>query len=367
MKIARIRGCRPGKTGSAAAGVVPHDRKGGTTLSASLDRATVTAVVELATLAPSVHNTQPWRFVLGGGDGGGTVELYADRERSLPVLDPTGRQLRLSCGAALLHAVVGGRGLGVDVAVRLLPDHEEDHLATLTLTPGAPPNEQEREIAAATRLRHTQREPFETRRVDPVILDRLRAAAAAEGGWLHVVERRDDQLTLSVLLAHAEQVQESDPAYRDELHSWLRPVNSPARDGVPASALPHTAGPARHSEVTVRDFDLERTMQELREAAVDERPTVVILGTDADTPGDQLRAGMVLARVLLEATRAGVVASPLGQVVDLPGTRAQLRQQLGLLGEPQMLLRIGYGATAAATPRRPVTDVISEAPPEPAG
>src|SRR5947209_3202935 len=239
-------------------------------VTASIDRSVVTAVVEAATLAPSVHNTQPWRFVVGGEN---TIELYADRERSLPSLDPTGRQLLVSCGAALLHAKVGARGLGVDAQVVLLPDGNPDHLATVTLQPGRPPSDEDQELSAATRLRHTQREPFESRQVDPVVLDRLRAAATAEGAWVHTVERRDDQLTLTVLLAQAEHIEQSDPKYRDELHSWVRPVNSPARDGVPASALPHTAGPARHSEVTVRDFDLERTLQEMRDSTVDERPT----------------------------------------------------------------------------------------------
>jgi nitroreductase len=331
------------------------------TLTASVDRSTVTAVVEAATLAPSVHNTQPWRFVVG--ENSDIIELYADRERSLPALDPTGRQLLVSCGAALSHGEIGARSRGLDVDIQLLPDKDPDHLATLTLRPGQAPSDEDRELSAATRLRHTQREPFDTRQVDPAVLDRLRAAATRDGAWLHVVERRDDQLALAVLLAQAERIEESDPKYREELHSWVRPVNSPARDGVPASALPHTAGQARHSEVTVRDFDLERTMQELSDATVDERPTVVILGTDTDIPKDQLRAGMALARVLLEATRAGVVASPLGQVVDVPGTRTQLRQQLNLLGEPQMLLRIGYGAPAAATPRRPVSDVLTDGPP----
>jgi hypothetical protein len=261
------------------------------------------------------------------------------------------------------HAVLGARDLGLAVDVQLLPGSDPDHLATLRLRAGEPATADEHELAAATMLRHTQREPFDTKQIDPVVVERLKDAARAEHAWLHVVARHDDQLTLSVLLAQAERIQESDPAYREELHSWVRPVNSPARDGVPASALPHTSGPARHSEVTVRDFDLEHTLQELRDSTVDERPTVVILGTDGDTARDQLHAGMALARVLLEGTRVGVVASPLGQVVDLPGTRVQLRQELNLLGEPQMLLRIGYGAHAAATPRRPVSDVLSEAPP----
>ena len=69
-----------------------------------------------ATLAPSVHNTQPWRIVIGPG----TLTFHADTSRQLRLLDPTGRQLIISCGCALLNARVS---LAADGAGPPAPGH----------------------------------------------------------------------------------------------------------------------------------------------------------------------------------------------------------------------------------------------------
>jgi len=124
------------------------------------------------------------------------------------------------------------------------------------------------------------------------------------------------------------------------------------------------AGGERHSEVTVRDFDPGRVaaapQQQAGAPPVDEHPALVILGTVGDGPAEHLLAGMALGRLLLQATTAGLAASSLGQVVDRPGPRAWLRRELSLVGDPQMVLRLGYpGASAdAATGRRPLEEVL---------
>ena len=61
-----------------------------------------TTVVAAATRAPSIHNTQPWRFTASGD----RLDLHRDRDRALPVLDPTGRQQVISCGVAAEFAAV---------------------------------------------------------------------------------------------------------------------------------------------------------------------------------------------------------------------------------------------------------------------
>ena len=63
--------------------------------------------VEHALRAPSVHNTQPWRWRIDPADG--VVELHADRGRQLTATDPDGRDLLISCGAALGHLAVALR------------------------------------------------------------------------------------------------------------------------------------------------------------------------------------------------------------------------------------------------------------------
>jgi nitroreductase len=322
--------------------------------------------VAAASRAPSVHNTQPWRFRIGDD----RIECFADFTRQLPVLDPTRRQLYVSCGAALHHLTVALRAAGYDSAVQLAADDdnpppagEAGPVATVLVTPGAPAGAGDVALAAAINERHTQREPFADRKVEHRTLAELRQAAEAQGAWLAILDSREDQITLAVLLSHADQAELSNPDYQRELHNWRR--TEPATDGIPTSALPSSGG-VRHSEVTVRDFtagDPESASPPLDPNAPpppDERPALVILGTDADTPTQWIHAGQGLSALLLAATTQGLRASMLGQVIDLPATRAQLRTELRLVGEPQMVLRIGYGPAAPPTPRRPIAEILSQ-------
>jgi hypothetical protein len=258
------------------------------------------------------------------------------------------------------------RGVGFDAQVVLAPDAgtgaDTAHVATVLVRPGEAPNSDEIALSAAIASRHTQREPFADRPVDFPSLDGLRKAAESEGAWLAIVDDRDDQIMLTVLLSHADEAETSDPAYLSELNQWRRSepgTGEPATDGIPQTAIPEGAA-GRHSNVPVRDFALGENPAAAPGAAEvpDEKPALLILGTDDDSPAQWLRAGEALSALLLQATVLGLRASMLGQVIDLPGTRSQLRNLLRLVGEPQMVLRVGYGAMAAATPRRPVSEVL---------
>lgn len=316
------------------------------------------AAVAAATSAPSVHNTQPWQFHIADD----RIEIRADFSRQLEVLDPTSRQLYVSCGAAVHHLKVALRGVGFDAEVSLVPDGDAAHVASVLVRPGEAPDADEIAVSAAIASRHTQREPFANRLVEPSTLDRLRRAAESEGGWLAIVDDREDQIMLTVLLEHADEAESSDPAYQAELSQWRRTEaidGEAATDGIPATAIP-TGGAERHSEVPVRDFALGETSAAVSDPGPvpDEKPALLILGTDDDSPTQWLQAGEALSAVLLQATVLGLRASMLGQVIDLPGTRSQLRNLLRLVGEPQMVLRVGYGEMAAATPRRPLSEVL---------
>ncbi|HSP36927.1 MAG TPA: nitroreductase [Frankiaceae bacterium] len=315
--------------------------------------------VAAATMAPSVHNTQPWRFRLGPD----TIDLFVDRERTLHALDPTGRQLVLSCGSALLFLRVALRSSGLDASVELLPDADADHLARVTVRPGSAPTHEERALAGAIDERHMQRTPFEAKEVPSDVVRKLRLAVEEEQGWLQVVRRREDQLALISLLARADEMESHDEAYRAELRAWVR--TDATTEGVPTAILPEPG--ERHTEVVIRDFDPSRAAEEPPGAdgppkrIVDEHPLVVVLGTDSDALEDQVRAGMALGRLLLQGTVEGLSASPLGQVLDWPGPRTLLRQRLSLIGEPQLVLRVGYGDPkdpTRTTGRRPLDEVL---------
>lgn len=308
-------------------------------------------VIEAATLAPSVHNTQPWRFVLRA-DG---FDLLADPERRLPVLDPTGRLLHLSCGAALVTARTAARALGLAADVQLLPDPEwPGVLARLTVKAGAAPDDAELALALAVLHRHTVRGPFADTPVPEQLLRSLARVAEQEGAGLRVVRDEGERVSLAVLLSSADWREEQDPAYRAELAAWVR--EDPAGDGIPPRAVQED--PAHASNLRLRDFTLTHPERSSGDAPTPDDPSVVVLTSRGDGPLAWLRAGQALGAVLLHAAAEGVQAQPLGQVVDRPGPRRALARSLGLTGVPQMVLRLGYASAHAATPRRDVEDVL---------
>ena len=310
-------------------------------------------VLEAATLAPSVHNTQPWRFT-PRPDG---FDLHADPSRRLAVLDPAGRQLHLSCGAALRTACVAARALGLDADVDLLPEPADPTLlARVRLSSGAPADDRELALALAVLKRHTARGAFEERPLPGGLLRTLCDAADRAGAMLRHVRDGDELLELTVLLAGADADEERDPDYREELAGWVRADDS-ARDGVPARALADVAG--RGTSLRLRDFRLEAPERGSGRAPRAEHPQVVVLTSREDGPRGWLVAGQALADVLLLAADQGVQAQPLGQVTDLPGPRQRLGAVLGLVGTPQLALRLGFPATEpVATPRRSLQDVL---------
>jgi hypothetical protein len=310
-------------------------------------------IVEAAGLAPSVHNTQPWRFVATPTG----LELYADPQRQLAVLDPDGRQLHLSCGAALLHARIAARALGLGVAVRLLPDAAvPTHLADLRVTQGGPATDDEVRLATAILRRHTHRGAFADRRLPEAFMEMLRIAAESEGACVRRVVDEQELVELEVLLARADAAEEHDERYAGELRRWVYEGGARS-DGIPIAVLDAVPG----SSLRQRDFVLARPPGVDGTVPPAEHPEVVVLSTDDDDPRAWLRAGQALAAILLRAADHGVQAQPLGQVTDTVGYRLGLRSALGLVGVPQLVLRMGYATRTTVTPRRPVDDVLAVA------
>jgi nitroreductase len=335
-----------------------QQRRGGTVPEA-LDW---TAVVEAATRAPSIHNTQPWRFTAAAD----RLEVSADPARSLPVLDPTRRQQVISCGVAVEFAVVALRAAGRDVEVVVAPGAEDpDHLATVRVAGVRAVDAEDGMLAAAIAERHTTRAPFLRRELPAGLVDRLQSEAGRFGVWAMDVSRADAELVTVSLLDRAEEAEQADPAYRRELETWLR-TDPDAVDGVPVDAVPGDDPAARASNWLIRDFLVgHRTAQQPTPVDDDapppsvERPAVLLLGTMGDDRASWVQAGRALGRVLLRVTAAGLAASPLTQALDWPATRTRLQVQLSLVGHPQMLLRLGWPSQPpTATGRRPVAEVL---------
>lgn len=294
--------------------------------------------------APSVCNTQPWRFHVVPGR---RIELLADPDRRLRVADPRGRSMMVSCGAALFNLRLAVRYVGRRPIVWLLPDPEEHPLlmAAVRTADGRPARGEDRELYELIPVRRTSREPFSDRPVPPSVLGDLRIAASREGASLVPLDAEGVAEMLDhVALAEDELSRDHD--YQAELAAWTMPG---ARfDGVPAYA--HGPRPAR-DPAPVRDFGRHE-----RDARFEEHPQLVVLTTQGDRPIDWLRAGQALQRVLLTATRHGLSASFLNQPLDLRDMRRR-RDPHHRRGHAQMIIRLGYGPQVPGSPRRPANEL----------
>lgn len=266
-----------------------------------------TRMVELACLAPSIHNTQPWAWRLSGVE----AWLYADLDRQLRVEDPQGRNLVISCGAALHHFQLAARALGWSADVERIPD--PDNLTALAhVRLRRDPRPDQVGVLDALRTRCTDRRRFTSWPVPPERLETLCEVA---------LERE-------------------------------------------AAAVPVLDLAARFRiEQTVRQtLELpDRDPQDIR-PEVESSDGLIVLGGVADDRLSWLRTGEALSALWIRATRTGLSVVPLSEPLDLPSIRTELRAQLANASEPHLLVRVGWQAIGRSglpsTPRRPVDQVL---------
>ncbi|WAP54312.1 Acg family FMN-binding oxidoreductase [Streptomyces sp. S465] len=333
---------------------------------AALDAAILEKLISAAVAAPSMHNTQPWRYRLNPDTV--TLEVRAAPERGLRFTDPMGRGLSVSAGAAVFNLRVAVAHFGWDPVVRLLPCRSQpDLLATVRLA--ASPrdgagrhDDPHQELYDVIWRRHSSRSPFSGRRLPPRVLGELAEAARAGGTTLRVADPEETARLLR-LTVEAERRAHEDPRRLAESRDWVRDTGP---YGIPPAALGPRDATGR---LPMRDYlgypgagpDGHRdSHQDGRPPAAvfESRPTIAVLTTDQDRRTDWLRAGQALEHVLLLATSHTVRASLLHQALEWSDLRWSLSDGHRTPGHVQMLIRLGYGPSGAATPRTGAADVL---------
>jgi nitroreductase len=317
-------------------------------------KALLRKAVERASFAPSVHNTQPWHFVIRPD----ALELHADNDRHLRALDPTGRQMVVSCGCALFNARVG---LAADRVVQIdrLPDPAKpDLLARLTLDDKPAAWTPLVRLDPAIQRRHTNRRDFFNQDVPPDVIYELTTAADQEEASLVQIVMPEHKMIAAQLSQEAEVIQNADPRYRAELEAWTT-TDLHRTDGVPVYAIPHTDARSEPESLS-RNFDVagKGWLPRLQQSSLNH--CLMVLGTAESTRLAWLRGGEALQRILLEATRLDYVVSLASQVAEVPSTRDRLRKELDLELHPLLLMRIGRAAPTPASKRRDPNVIISE-------
>ena len=321
---------------------------------AGLSREQAETAVSKATQAPSIMNCQPWRFAVTDD----TIDLHAVPERSPAGIDPTGREVYLSLGAALLNLRLAVAALGREPHVQLIPEPAQRTLVARLRVGGLSEiGPLEQSLHAAIGLRRSSRRPFTEEPVQPEHFLRLQDAASAEGGWLDAATGSHRTAVLGVL-HEADLEQRANAAVVRDVGRWTHDRRDP-RVGIGIDSL----GPRpRDPTAAVRDVALGS--EQSARAAVDfeAHALLAVLLTSGDAPIDWLRGGLALERVLLTAVTVGIAVGLLSHGTEVPDLRPLVRDPSSRWRFPQLVLRFGYpSASMAPTARLPVTEVLEYA------
>ncbi|GGN48410.1 hypothetical protein GCM10011579_001040 [Streptomyces albiflavescens] len=321
----------------------------------TLDVPTLETLVSAAVAAPSIHNTQPWRFRLDRDTV--ALEIRAATSRGLRYADPAGRALHVSVGCALLNLQVAVTHFGWEPVTRLLPRPDEPDLLGTVRLGGPARTPSPAHLYAALWRRHSSRLPFSERPLPAAVLTELAEAAHTEGARLSRPSPRETDRLLQIT-TEAEHRNTADPDRAAESRRWVHEPDRTAL-GMPPEAL----GPQDFRErVPMRDFHAHRHPAVLAARLFEKQPSIVVLSTAHDRRTDWLRAGQALERVLLVATAHGIRASLLHQGLEWPDLREQLVPPTSdRRDHAQMMIRLGYGPEGPRSPRRTAQRTLAEA------
>ncbi|WP_405059968.1 hypothetical protein OG474_45570 [Kribbella sp. NBC_01505] len=309
----------------------------------------IDVLLRAAVAAPSMHNTQPWRFEINGT----VIDVFLDGSRALPAEDPTGRAMRIAAGAAVFNLRCAAAHLGFGSGFGLAPDPlEPDLVARIVLEDGQQLDPSLKQLYQQVVRRHTSRLP--ARPAPPAADSRigLMQAAIAEGAELTWLQKTDAaRLTGMTLDVDLREV--GDWKRTAERSKWIG--GERAVDGVPSSVLgPRPAG----YTAPVRDLGVRPADRSRPRAAFEADAALAVLSTDHDRPVDQLMAGIALEHVLLAATRDGLTASFFNQPLEFDDLRADVQHLTGKPGFAHMVIRFAHTTQHATSPRRPLADVV---------
>ncbi len=320
------------------------------TTTKSVTQDEVGILLAAAGLAPSMHNTQPWRFEINGP----VIDVLLDPDRTLPTIDPANRFIRIGLGAATFNLRVAAAMLGHDTTIAIDPDPATpDVVVRIFLADRKVPVAGLSSLYGELARRYTYRGPMADRPISSRMTKLLTEAARAERADLRWLD--DQQRThLGSIIRAAD---DRDLHEEDRLHERLRWIGGDRdTEGVPDSVL----GPLPTSPAAVRDLSAGRATPHRSQAAFEAKPIIAVLATADDDETAWVRAGLALERVLLTATSYSLAASFLNQAIEYPPLRDEVHTLIGHDSWPQLIIRFGYPTESSGlTPRRPWNETLN--------
>jgi nitroreductase len=310
-------------------------------------RERLTYLLRYAILAPSSHNTQPWRFAVGEDE----IRVYADRSRWMKVADVDQRELHISIGCALENLLIAAEHFRYGHRVAYLPQGEEDDLVALVTfeQAGEASSFRPPELFDAIPDRRTNHNVYDGREIPEEDVERLQACCVEEDILLHTTDEPAIKRAVDEMIVRADAMQFADPAWREELGYWM---------GQGVFGTPWLM--SKVSQLAVTYLNMGKGTAKKDSDLLMSAPVLAVISSSTDDRWAQVQAGQVFERVALMATALGIRVHPMSQILEIPEFKIEVAELIPAPGVvPQHTFRLGYAELEEGrTPRRPLADVL---------
>lgn len=300
-------------------------------------------LLNYAILAPSSHNTQPWKFNVTGDE----IRLFADKTKWLEISDADQRELYISQGTALENLILAATHFGYDCSVTY-PSGNGSLAAVVKLTPAKTPANDTMLFEAIT-ADHSSQNSNDVKAIPKGTLQALQNNSGGSGIKLSLTTNEKSKNEFRDIIISADQKLFTDPNYKSELGYWLG-----------RGTMGPTGIQAVLAQLRVLFLDVSADQAKKDSGLVNSSPVLGFISSDENDRISQIRAGQLLERVRLEAAASGIGLQPMSQALEVPETKANLSEILPQgSGDPQYVFVLGYNLPLDEhTPRTSLKDSI---------
>lgn len=309
-------------------------------------------LLKFAVLAPSSHNSQPWKFQITGSK----ISILPDFDRALPHSDQNHRQLFISLGCALENLLVAADYYGFETSWAY---QETNHAIEVSLKKVRAHTGNESHLVFAIPKRHTNRNKYLEKLPDESFLEKLKSYSTLNS-QISFIKNKETKNKIAEIVSEALITVMDDKLFRKELSEYLKPNITNSSIGMPASGFGIPTPVSFIAPTLIRYVNMNKLSRKQDMALLKEHsPVFGIISTSEDNIKSWIEAGELYQKIALSAEQEGLKTAPMAAAIQIGDFYKTLQRTLDITQRPQVFFRMGYSNTISAhTPRLGVTKVL---------
>lgn len=322
-------------------------------LAAKTNKQRLDHLLSYATIAPSAHNVQPWKFKTSADKQ--NICVFLDQNRTLPVSDQTQRQAYLGIGAAIQNIIIASEAYGAKCQLKLTANKQS--VATISVIwPKNWPNPNKKQLELLT-TRQCNHSAYQKHSINPRILGSPKQLEC-DGSSIHLIADPEVKQKVGQAARLAVQNLMTKP-FRHEMSTWIHPNWTNKYTGIPAAILGIPGPISAVAKTLIKNLPIQLAQAKKDQKNLTNAPILALVCVADDDKLHWIQAGRTLQNLLLRVTTIKLNATVLDASIEYPQSRGMLQNIFGTSEHPVALVRIGLATKPMPrAPRLPVERIV---------